>query len=242
MEHKLVFLGFILISVFCLSLNVYAEEETSGSCSYKEKANLNKLAGSVTASYEIEKKEDGTSSFKISVYNVTNGLYVNVIAGDDDETMFTIVPEETDNGTYSFVVDDENNIIEYNMTVQSSSSNCFGDLKKIKLVKPKKNKYHDYNECKFADTENYSYCKEWITKEITLSESDVLNKIEEQREYLKKTITTSCANCSQDVNDSAHLRLINMYRKFIVIGLSIGIALDIIYIYIKVSNIRRAEL
>ncbi|MCH5166599.1 MAG: hypothetical protein J1F35_01780 [Erysipelotrichales bacterium] len=239
MAKKLLIILFLLFSYFCITSNVYAEDN---SCTYKEQANLNKLAGSVEVSYDIQKNTDGTYIFKISIYNLTSDLSVTV-TNDYDATFFlTIVSEMTNNGTYTFEVNDYTNIIKYSFVVRATTSPCTSDLKKLTLVKPKKNKYHDYNECKLADTEGYTYCTEWITKDITLSESEVLEKIQEQRSYVKRIKTTKCANCSTNVRMSARLEMIMMYKRFIVIGLSIGIALDIIYIYLKVSNIRRSAL
>lgn len=239
MRAKNLIMFFLLFSFFCMTLNVYAED---ASCTYKERANLNKLAGSVETSYDIVKKDDGSYTFKISVYNITSELSVNVTNDIDDDYFLIIVPEMTNNGTYTFEVNDSTNIITYNFVVRATTSPCTSDLKKMSLIKPKRNKYHDYNECKLADTEGYTYCAEWITKDITLSEAEVLKKIEEQRSYVKKIKTTQCESCINNVRLSARLGLIYMYRKFIVIGTSIGIALDIIYIYLKVSNIRRSEL
>ena len=239
MTKKFLIILFFLFSSLCMTIDVYAEDNT---CTYKEKANLNKLAGSVEVSYDIVKNTDGSYTFKISAYNITSELSITV-TNDYDATFFlTIVSEMTNNGTYTFEVNDYSNIIKYNFVVRATTSPCTSDLKKLTLIKPKKNKYHDYNECKLADTEGYTYCAEWITKEIALSESEVLEKIQEQRSYVKKIKTTKCVNCSTNVRMYARLEMVKMYKRFIVIGLSIGIALDIIYIYLKVSNIRRSEL
>ena len=238
MGKKIIVTTFLLLLSFCMTLNVYAED---GTCTYKEKAELNKQAGSVEVSYDIEKNADGSSKFKISVYNITKDLYVTV-TNDYDDTRLTIIPALTTNGSYTFEINDSTNIIKYSFVVSSFISGCSGDLKKINLVKPKRNKYHDYNECKFTDTEKYTYCEEWITKDITLSESQVLKKIEEQRSYNKKITTTKCANCSSNVRSNARLERIKMAKRFIVFGLSLGVALDMIYIYLKISNIRRSEL
>ena len=241
MRKKLLVVTFLLVSIFCLNLSVYAED-AENTCTYKDKANLNKLAGSVEIVYDVQQKEDGTYKFIMKVYNITSELYINVTNDYDKDFYLTIVSSETTNGTYSFEIDDDSNVIKYTFVIKSTNFACTGSLKTINVIKPKKNKYHDYNECKFTDTENYTYCQEWITREITLSESEVLNKIAEQRSYNKKITSTTCANCSSDVRLKSRLELIKMYKRFIVIGLSIGIALIIIYIYLKISNIRRAEL
>lgn len=231
---------FLLLVTFSFNpLESYAEDAKT--CDYKTQAELNKLAASVTASYEIEKKEDGTNVFKISVYNIVENLFVSVV--DENETFsLTITPAHLTNGVYTFEIANDTDVIKYNFVVRSLIQGCTGDIRKFSLIKPKKNKYHDYNECKFTDTEKYSYCEEWITKDFSLSESQILEKINEQRNGIKKITTTKCIDCENDVRNSANLSRIKMIKKIIVIVLSILIALDIIYIYVKTCKIKDAEI
>lgn len=232
---------FILGLSFC-NVDSYAEETTtSATCDYKTQANLNKLAANVTASYEIEKREDGTNVFKISVYNIVDTLYVSV-TDELEELSLTITTAHLTNGIYTFEVPNDTDIIKYNFVVRSLSSGCTGDIKKFSLVKPKRNKYHDYNECKFTDTEKYSYCEEWITRDFTLTESQILAKINEQRNSGKKITTTKCADCDTNVRLSSRLTRTRLIKKIIVVALSILIALDIIYLYVKVCRIKDAEI
>lgn len=235
------FLFFLIVST--RNIDVYAEgtTEATNTCDYKTQANLNKLAASVTASYEIEKKEDGSNVFKISVYNVVDNLFVSV-TNEDEEFSLTITPAHLTNGVYTFDVANDTDVIKYNFVVRSLIQGCTGDIKKFSLIKPKKNKYHDYNECKFSDTEKYSYCEEWITKDFTLSEEQILAKINEQRNNIKKITTTKCIDCESSVRSTAKLTRIKLIKKIIVVILSILIALDIIYIYVKVCKIKDSEI
>ncbi len=236
----IVFLFFLIVSTH--NTGVYAEEatKTANTCDYKTQANLNKLAASVTASYDIEKKEDGSNVFKISVYNIVDGLFVSV-TNEDKEFSLTITPAHLTNGVYTFDVANDTDVIKYNFVVRSLIQGCTGDIKKFSLIKPKKNKYHDYNECKFSDTEKYSYCEEWITKDFTLSEEQILTKINEQRNNVK-TITTKCVDCESSVRSSARQTRLKLIKKIIVVALSILIALDIIYIYVKTCRIKDSEI
>lgn len=241
---KVIVIAFLfLLIVSTHNTGVYAEEATTtaNTCDYKTQANLNKLAASVTASYDIEKKEDGSNVFKISVYNIVDGLFVSV-TNEDKEFSLTITPAHLTNGVYTFDVANDTDVIKYNFVVRSLIQGCTGDIKKFSLIKPKKNKYHDYNECKFSDTEKYSYCEEWITKDFTLSEEQILTKINEQRNNVKTITTTKCVDCESSVRSSAKLTRLKIIKKMVVIVLSILIALDIIYIYVKTCRIKDSEI
>lgn len=232
------FVFFVFLALSITPLRIHAEEAT---CDYKTQANLNKLAANVTASYEIEKREDGSNVFKISVYNIVDTLYASVTDESGDFSL-TITTAHLTNGVYTFDITNDTDVIKYNFVVRSLAPGCTGDIRKFSLVKPKKNKYHDYNECKFADTEKYSYCEEWITKDFLLTESQILAKINEQRSAIKKITTTKCADCESDVRLSAKLTRIKLIKRIIVVILSVLIALDIIYIYVKTCRIKDAEI
>ncbi len=241
---KTITIMFLLTISYFINFSYVLAEETSkkeNTCDYKAQAELNKIAANVTASYDIEKKEDGSNVFKISVYNITEKLFVSVL---DEEEVFslTITPAQLTNGVYTFEIANDTDVIRYNFTVRSLLEGCTGTIRKFSLVKPKRNKYHDYNECKFADTENYSYCQEWITKNFSLSESDILKKINEQRNGIKKITTAKCIECEESVRELAKKERIKLIKKIIVIVVSILIALDIIYIYIKTCHIKDSEI
>lgn len=239
---RVITIAFLLFLVLSCSFECFAEEAgNKETCDYKTRAELNKLAANVTASYEIEKSENGSNVFKITVYNVVENLFVSVT--DEEETFsLTITPAHLTNGVYTFEVANDTDVIKYNFAVRSLIQGCTGDLKKFSLIKPKKNKYHDYNECKFTDTEKYSYCEEWITKDFSLSESQILAKINEQRSGKKKITTTACVGCENDIRLAAKTTRLKMIKKLIVIVLSVLMALDIIYIYIKICKIKDAEI
>lgn len=231
----------VVLSLFlslCTLNKVYAEE----SCSYKNRAELNKIAANVSAAYEVKKDENNQTYFRISIYNITEKIYVNITNSLNPDGLLIVNPPMTNNGVYSFDVKDINTVITYTIVVRSSVPGCTEDIRRFNFVKPKKNKYFDYEECKYDDTSEYSYCSEWITSDFTLSEEDILKKIEEQRNNLKVITTSRCIDCIEDVRYNAKKIRLMQIKKMMVIGLSIGISLDMIFIYIKISNIRRYEL
>lgn len=227
----------IFLSFSCIS-NVYAEE----SCSYKNRAELNKIAASVTAAYEVKKDENNQTFFRVSIYNITEKIYVNITNSINPDELLIVNPSMTTNGMYSFDVKDISTIITYTIVIRSSVPGCTEDIRRFNFIKPKRNKFFDYEECKYDDTAEYSYCSEWITSDFTLTDDAILKKIEEQRQKAKVITTTRCIDCIEDVRYSAQKRRLMQIKKMIVIGLSIGISLDLIFIYIKASNIRRYEL
>ena len=120
------------ISYFINFSYVLAEETSKkeNTCDYKAQAELNKIAANVTASYEIEKKEDGSNVFKISVYNITEKLFVSVL---DEEEVFslTITPAQLTNGVYTFEIANDTDVIRYNFTVRSLLEGCTGTIRKF---------------------------------------------------------------------------------------------------------------
>lgn len=223
---------------FSITTTVYAEE----TCSYKDRAELNKIAASVTAAYEVKKDENNQTFFRVSLYNITEKIYLNITSSANPDELWIVNPPMTTNGIYTFDVKDTDTIITYTIVVRSSVSGCTEDIRRFNFIKPKRNKFFDYEECKYDDTAEYMYCQEWITSDFSLSDEAILTKIEEQRQKHKVVTTTRCVECVEDVRYNAQKARIMQIKKIIVVGLSIGISLDLIFIYIKASNIRRYEL
>ena len=178
-----------ILSGFILLINVNAAE-----CNYQEKAKLNEIASKVKTNYEVievkknmdyidpETGETGTfegieTSFKISLYNITEDLYIIQTDNFTQETKH-IFYVDTKDGVYSFESYDIENIIKYTYNVYSNSPNCSGDvLKTYNFTKPKVNPYSQYKFCEGFD--ELPYCKTYITEEIELNEGEVQKKISE---------------------------------------------------------------
>lgn len=241
MRKNVLVVVMLMLSIFMCS-NVYAVDYNDTTCNYNSKAHLNKLAYNVTASYEFKRAEDGKISFDISIYNIVDDIYVTYRNKDLKEDVGTnVIPSMTKNGVYTFNVPDTENIITYEIVVRTLKFGCIDDIRKFTLVKPKRNSYYDLDICKYDEVVDYLYCKEWITQDLGLSDAEIKEKIKAKRN--KKTITTTeCVSCMVEVRNKAKKAKFESIKEYIVIGLSIGIAIDIILVYFMVSNIRRSEI
>ncbi len=182
-----------LIAIFFGSVNVNAEN-----CTYVEKAKLNDLASKIKTNYEVLEEDvieefidpdtDDVStfetvkvSFKISIYNITEDIYIvqhNQLTNEE----ITIFYKDTDNGVYTFITEDTENIIKYDYKIYSNIDSCSGEvLKSFNFTKPKMNLYAQYRMCQ--GLEEVSYCKLYITEDIKISESELEEKLVE---YLSK--------------------------------------------------------
>ena len=116
------YMMYVLIVFICIvgSLNVDAltidrttrptttsptQVTTKPACSIENKAKINNLAYQVQASYTFEKDQNGKVVFKITVYNIVDGIYVSITTSDknyfDDNTKY-VFPSNTRGGSYTF--------------------------------------------------------------------------------------------------------------------------------------------
>lgn len=233
------------VVLLCLmGIKVKAEERTTAedtTCSYASKAYLNKVAGSVEATTDFKYAEDGSVTFAINIYNITEDIYVVVSTKGTEGKVgeeYTILPTMTENNKYTFDVADIQNIITYSVTVRTNKFGCIHDIRKFTFVKPKRNKFHDMEECKYNEVLDYYYCQEWVTSDFALSEQDIIEKINRERQKKRQEKITKCINCKEEEKEENRFQKI---KKYIIIGLSIGIVMDLIVIVVMIRNIRRAE-
>ena len=179
----------LIISIFIITFisfnNVYAL-----SCSNSEVKDLNATASYVKASYEVfdksTKKEfvynDNSKiysfpnySFEITLYNITEDIYVNV---KDDITKKEISVNYSNirDGKYVITNDDFGRIYKYTFEIMSAKSDCYGQkVKTITLVKPKYNAYSEYTYC---ENSSIYYCQKFVEKDLNIKDdSDFLSKI-----------------------------------------------------------------
>ena len=75
---KTITIMFLLTISYFINFSYVLAEETSkkeNTCDYKAQAELNKIAANVTASYEIEKKEDGSNVLRKMILMLWN-IYI----------------------------------------------------------------------------------------------------------------------------------------------------------------------
>lgn len=237
----------IFLLILCVMVNIKSIN-ADDTCTYKDKANLNKLAAQVNSSYEIKKDENNNEYFEITLTNIVSELYVIVepssstLKSDTELASFEVYNSMTDNGVYTFKVTNTTDVITYNIRIRSTIEGCTYDVFTITEVKPRKNKFYSMTECKYEEVIDYLYCQEWVESEFTLTDSEVLTKIQNQRSAQKKTISTKCLQCEADIRNEAKRNQYKLIKTYIIIGLVIGIILDIITIIILVVRVRRSEI
>lgn len=224
------------IIVFVLSFVIFSpiSYAASSDCPYSTKYKISQCAKNVTAAYEINDNDPNNYSITIYIYNLKDGLSVS-FTDPETNNFRTITHNDTNNDTYSFITTNTSDILTYVFTVYDVKNGC-GALTSFKLVKPKYNKYSELKSCKYESTKDFEYCKKWITKEIGLSQRSVEAKIEEQKQLNAVTNSTSAAS---NEDESENNYLFKKIRFYVIIGLSVGIVVDIIAITWQIVNIRR---
>lgn len=186
--YKMVF--FIVITLFISNIEAFS---ISTACTYEEKANLNDIAGKITANYkidEIKEKYEFTNpdtgeksmeeqiniQFNVSIYNILDDVYI-VQTNDFDSEEVSIYYDEATKGVYTFKTDNTSNIIKYTYNIYSNLEGCRGEiLKTFVFTKPKINMYSQYGICK--GLEDTDFCQKYITEELNLTENGLYEKIQ----------------------------------------------------------------
>ena len=88
---------------------------TKAACSISDRAEINKLAYAVTASYEFATDANGKVSFNMSVYNITGDIYVIIKSDQKYDQEKLVFPGETRGGTYTWNVQNLDTIINYKL-------------------------------------------------------------------------------------------------------------------------------
>lgn len=171
-----------------LNIRVFA---ATISCPAALKKDLSQLASHVKLNYEIkdesEEQEitiDGNTTtykipkyyFEITIYNIKEGLVLNVSNTGSNNRGFTVRSSDAPNGTYTFKDYDIGNIYNYKVIVNSDNPDCRSQkLKTLKFTKPRYNAYSEFTYCQ--NSSNY-YCQRFIGTEINIKDTDdFLNKI-----------------------------------------------------------------
>lgn len=252
MKKYLIFL--LTIFSFCLfSPNVYAEETEGSSCSGKEINELNKMASKVKAAYEIKQREDGSNYFLISIYNLSDGIAVNmesnyIIDGKrstskDKIESVLITFEQSNNGTYTFEVTDTISVIQYTMNVVFTKPGCEnGTYKSIKVIKPRYNNMSELDLCKKEEVKDYIYCEKWTTKWFSLRKEEIIDKINKLYNSKTTTTTTKCASCETMKIADAKIKKNKRIKIAIILGIIAGMIVDIFYIGYTIWKMKRYDI
>ena len=160
------------------------------SCSKSVSKDLSTVASHVKVAYEVIDKsevkelnvgEEKTKytvpnfDFEISIYNITDDIYVEV-KNDVDGRNRTVYFKDTDNGVYTFTNSDFGQVYNYTFDIKSTNDGCYGQkIRTTKLVKPKYNAYSEFTYCQ--NSANF-YCQKFTTKDLKLGSTyEFLQKI-----------------------------------------------------------------
>lgn len=177
-----------LLSVILGCLSVSAK-----TCSSEETSKLKREADNVKVNYEVIEENikyetvDGeefnqdvfetegiTEKIRITVYNITNNLFV-LQTNDRDNEKITINYSDTKNGNYSFDTTDINSLMNYKFVVYSNLDCDLMELKTIDFVKPMRNSYYDYEVCQ--SHLDVPVCAKYISSELEVSEASLYDYV-----------------------------------------------------------------
>ena len=246
MKVKIIRMMIIILMIVCIPI-VHAES----TCTYKEKAEAKKMAQNVTAAYEIKQREDGTYYINIIIYNLTDDLYVSYnwstgkgkyeTSSKNTITIFNFDTSMQDGkytGIYTIEDNDINLIKKYVISVKSTKIGCADTLKTITLTKPRWNPISQIDECKYYDAKDNMYCKEWTSQDFKLTLEGAAIQLRKQRELNRVITPTECYSCEKDEQYNTWMERFNKIRKYAIIGLSIGIVVDLVVIVVLIIKIK----
>lgn len=244
MKKMVYVFSLILMFLFVSLTNVNAEEiKDDNSCSYASKAHLNKLAGSVKASYAFKTEKDGSISFDISIYNITDDIYVSITNSSDDyRDSVQVFYSMTEKGTYTFNVKNIETITTYKIEVRTIKFGCTGTFRTLTVVKPKKNNLSDLMVCRYEEVVDYIYCQKWITNDFNISENRAIDRIIEERQRRQTTTTSKCISCEIEKENASVVKEFNRLKLYLIIGLSLGIVVDLAVMMLLIYRIKRYDI
>lgn len=210
----------ILFITLTISLNVKA-----ATCSYKDQTILNNDFSNVKITYEIINDNE----IDILIYNLTENIYLTFI-NPDSKIEKSIYYSDTNNGKYT-IKRNTNYLENFSFKVRSNFSDCYGNILTTKnIIKPKYNEFHKLEICENKKLVNHSYCQKFITKEITVSKSEVVKTLED---FLKVHVDVITTEAQEKENN-----YLNTTIKYILISLSVIVVVVILLLIKK----KRGEL
>ena len=200
--------GTAWIILFVMILIPKLTNAASSKCSSEEQIQLQKDALGVQMNYEAgmfgtgeyevsegdtEETEIEVPKVKVSLYNLTESVYVKVTGSDIGEQIYYY--EDMDDGEISWFREDLSEIVNYEVKVYSNMANCEDEeYRNFTVVTPMINENHYQPYCN--DVNEY-YCDEFVTQKINLTDKEIellaeeekKNKEEKPQEEQKKDYT-----------------------------------------------------
>ena len=223
---------FLILICFSFISSTYALE-----CSAKEKVSLSANATKITASYEFKTDENGVNYFLITAYNIDESTFLSYT--DESGKIQSLVNLNGVDPSFKDYNLDTTFKYQFDIYVNGSEG-CISKVRSFTLIKPKRNPFYvSMDECKYEKMKDYYYCKEWISSDFKVDEDTIIKNI--RAEFNKTTTMKSVDDSNEKSNLVTLLDLYKQYRVYILIGLGLGIIIDIIYIYLSYKKIKDAE-
>jgi|GEM_PF-3497500 len=188
-----------LIFIFVLGVVFIQSAKAASTCTYARQNELNALANNINSSVttEVNTKEDWRQSdeedeatlvsveyktFMIQLLNITDDVYI-VVKNLDTNKTDTYTSKDFSNGTLKFETSSPYVSVTYEIGIYSNDENCKGDLlRKIDITTPQINPYYYMSLCN--GIESYYLCQEILNSSVNLSETQILNGINQYKNGL----------------------------------------------------------
>lgn len=155
----------ILIAIFLFNMEVSA----ASLCSYKEQTEINQKAANVKVTYEVvtdivhfEDMDTTMDVFDISIFNITEDLYVIVKNNiNDEEKVFTY--NDTVDGVAKFRWTYADSVTNFTIQVYTTNKTSCPDekFKTFYLTTPRYNEYYDVEVCQ--ELSDFYLCQKFVT-------------------------------------------------------------------------------
>ena len=226
----------MLTFLICMFGVIGMVKADTSKCTAEMKSEFTKTAASINAAYEfVYDDNNGVRGFDIKIYNIPDNMTAS----------YTITPSKPkktgyftkEDGTAKVFDNNTSDIYTYNIDIYTLTEGCNIKAKSLKVVKPKKNPYSDLVYCMYEENEKSTYCQDWITKDISLSEAEVEKLLVNN---LKKTSTTEatsvCVDCGAEGIAYSLKGFYKKYKYTIIIATVLVIILNIFAIVLLIKS------
>lgn len=175
----------------------FVKADTS-KCTAEMKSQFIKSASSINATYEFVYDENNSiRGFDIKVYNIPDNMTASYSISS--KTIKNSGAFDIQDGTGTVFDSNVSDIYTYVIDIYTLDKGCTYKVKQLKVQKPKKNPYSDLVYCMYEENEKSTYCQDWITTEISLSEAEVEKLLSNNLKKTKVTEATSvCVDCGAE--------------------------------------------
>lgn len=236
-----------ILSVLIVFLLLGFINVDAAACKANEKTKLDEAANKVKIGYdEVMTKKTITrnsldlegqpfegayevteESLKITVYGISNDIFIIMTSDENDEEV-VINNENSTDGKYSFVNENITDLVNYKFDIYSNVESCDTTLlKTVNFTKPFLNPNARYEAC--VDNQNVPFCQKYITKLFNIPEEELVDSI------------TKYLNGELEVEDPTEEGKNNKKNNYLIYGAIGGSTLIVFAIaYIMISKRRGA--